>query len=315
MLKDRPRTPAKGLYAALLTPRKAGATNADVAGLLDYIDRIVNAGVDGLVLFGATGEFVHFDLEERIRVSHLAIRRSRVPVLVNVSHSGLPGVTALAESAVSAGAAGLMLMPPYFYRYGQEDIYSFYQSAFSAIGKETPIYLYNLPQFTNPISADLARTLLALPPIAGIKDSSGDLPLLGALKALRLERSFSLLIGNEKVYVQERASGADGVVSGVAAALPELMVALERALTTKDSDRAHALGTRLEEFLYWLDQFPATIAIKQTAVFRGWIKSDVAFPLSGATQAGLADFQNWLGTWLPQLLRECSGNITLKARF
>lgn len=313
MPKAAPRTPAKGLYAALLTPRKKGATDADIAELLDYIDRVTITGVDGLVLFGATGEFVHFGIEERIRVAQMAIRRSRVPVLVNISCSGLDGVITLAESSLYAGAAGLMLMPPYFYRYSQEDIGSFYKSALDEIGRETPIYLYNLPQFTNPISADLARRLLSSPPIAGIKDSSGDLPLFSALKAFRAEQPFSLLIGNEKLYFQERASGADGTISGVAAALPELMAALERAIAAKEMDRARDLNTRLEEFLRWLDKFPATVAIKQTAIVRGWIKSDMAFPLASGTQTELAGFSSWLRAWLPPLLIECSGTLA-KAR-
>ncbi len=302
MPKDRPSTPAKGLYAALLTPRKPGDLKADVAGMLDYIDRVTQAGVDGLALFGATGEFVHFDLEERIRVAHLAIRRSRVPVLVNVSHAGLAGVLTLVESALHSGAAGLLLMPPYFYRYGEDDLHSFYRAALSAIGNQIPVYLYNLPQFTNPISALLACQLLALPSIAGIKDSSGDLALFDALKTLRAEHVFSLLVGNENVYLHERASGADGAVSGIAAALPELMVALERAVTTRNDRQAHDLNAKLSEFLRWTDQFPATVAIKQTAVFRGWIKSDFAFPPSAERQSQLSAFNNWLRDWLPQAL-------------
>src|SRR4051794_3737074 len=249
MSKDRPGIPVKGLYAALLTPRKEGAPDADVAALLNYIDRVVGAGVEGLVLFGATGEFIHFDIEERIRVLHLAIRRSRVPVLVNVSHSGLTGVLTLSESAIFAGAAGLLLMPPYFYHYGEDDIECFYRSAISAIGNQAPIYLYNLPQFTNAISANLARKLLVLPSMAGIKDSSGDLPFFDSLKALRAEQPFSVLIGNENVYLHERLSGADGAVSGIAAALPELMVALERAIAARDLDRAHYLNEKLKKFL------------------------------------------------------------------
>jgi dihydrodipicolinate synthase/N-acetylneuraminate lyase len=302
MSKDRPPTPAKGLYAALLTPRKTGDLNADIAGMFDYIDRVTDAGVDGLVLFGATGEFIHFDIEERMRVSHLALRRSRVPVLVNVSHSGLSGVLTLAESALSAGAAGLMLMPPYFYRYGEDDIESFYQNALKAIGSQVPVYLYNLPQFTNAISANLVRKLLTSLPIAGIKDSSGDLTLFAALQALRTEQPFSLLTGNENVYLHERLSDADGTVSGIAAALPELMAAMERAIAAKDLDRAHSLNERLKQFLRWSDQFPATVAIKQTAIFRGWIKSDFAFPLSEERKSQLNAFDYWLRDWLPELL-------------
>ena len=304
MPKDRPKTPAKGLYAALLTPRKAGDLKADVAGMLDYIDRVTQAGVDGLVLFGATGEFIHFDIEERMRVAHLAIRRSRVPVLVNVSHSGLAGVWALAESALAAGAAGLLLMPPYFYRYNEDDIAGFYESALSAIGHQAPIYLYNLPQFTNAIPGPLACKLLTAPSIAGIKDSSGDLPFFEALKALRAERVFSLLIGNENVYLHERLSGADGAVSGIAAALPELMVALERAVAAGNLERAHHLDARLKEFLRWLHQFPATVAIKQTAVFRGWLQSDFAFPLATRSHQ-LNAFNGWLSRWLPETLNSC----------
>lgn len=302
MSKDRPQTPAKGLYAALLTPRKTGDLKANLAGMLDYIDRVTQAGVDGLVLFGATGEFIQFDLEERIRVAHLALRRSRVPVLINVSHSGLAGVLTLAESALSAGAAGLMLMPPYFYRYSQDDIGSFYESALNAIGDETPVYLYNLPQFTNGISAPLACRLLTLPPIAGIKDSSGDASLFDALKALRAEQFFSLLIGNENVYLHERLAGADGAVSGIAAALPELMIALERAVAVKDLERAQHLNAKLGEFLHWLDRFPTTVAIKQTAIFRGWIESDFAFPPSAERQSQLNAFNHWLRDWLPEVL-------------
>jgi dihydrodipicolinate synthase/N-acetylneuraminate lyase len=302
MSKDRPKTPAKGLYAALLTPRKAGDLKANIAGMLDYMDRVMETGVDGLALFGATGEFIHFDLEERTRVAHLAIRRSRVPVLVNVSHSGLSGVLTLAESALSSGAAGLMLMPPYFYRYGEDDIRSFYESALRAIGHQIPVYLYNLPQFTNAIPASLAPAMLTSPPVAGIKDSSGDLAFFDVLKALRAERVFSLMIGNESVYLRERLSGADGAVSGIAAALPELMVALERAVAIQDLNRAQSLNVKLGEFLRWLEQFPATVAIKQTAVFRGWVKSDFAFPPSRECQSQLNAFNGWLRDWLPEVL-------------
>src|ERR1700685_876672 len=132
MAKSKQSPRARGVYAALLTPRRPQTIEADAAALLDYLDAIVQAGVDGLVLFGSTGEFIHFDSAERNRVLALAIRRSRVPVLVNVSHSTLAGAVGRAEGAVAAGAAGLLLMPPYFYRYNDEQIAAFY----SAFAKE-----------------------------------------------------------------------------------------------------------------------------------------------------------------------------------
>ena len=73
----------RGIYAALATPRRPNSIAADTSALFDYLDVVAKAGVDGFVLFGATGEFVHFDTGQRTLVASLAIKRSRVPVLVN----------------------------------------------------------------------------------------------------------------------------------------------------------------------------------------------------------------------------------------
>ncbi len=77
----------EGVYAALVTPRRPDTIEADTAAYLDYLDQVAAAGVDGFVFFGSTGEFVHFEVEERMRVVGLAAKRSRLPVLVNISHS------------------------------------------------------------------------------------------------------------------------------------------------------------------------------------------------------------------------------------
>ena len=180
---------AAGVYAALATPRRPESIEADTAALLEYLDTVVRTGVDGLVLFGSTGEFVHFDTEERMRVCSLAIKRSRVPVLVNVSHSTLDGAIQLAESACGLGASGVLLMPPYFYRYADEQIAAFYTQFLAAFAGQLPVYLYNLPFFTNPMSAALAVSLLETGKFAGIKDSSGQWGMFEALLAQRKKQN------------------------------------------------------------------------------------------------------------------------------
>lgn len=296
---------AKGVYAALATPRRPGSVDADAAGFLDYVDTIVRAGVDGLVLFGSTGEFVHYDLAERMRVVILAIRRSRVPVLVNVSHSTLAGAVELAENAIKAGAAGVLLMPPYFYQYPDDQIFAFYEQFVKEAENRVPVYLYNLPPFTNPISADLAERLLRTGAFAGIKDSSGDWGLFEALRLLRGEIEFQLLLGSEPVYVRAAAMGADGVVSGIAAAIPELLVALETALRSADGEQSERLNARLNEFMHFVDKFPATVAIKQAAVARGWPLNQTAVPFDEDMSAEIIGFHHWVREWLPAVLNEC----------
>src|SRR5579884_3950233 len=177
-----------GVYAALATPRRLNSIECDTAALLDYVDAVVQTGVHGIVLFGSTGEFVHFDTPERMRAVTLAIKRSRVPVLVNVSHSTLAGAIYLGEHAAASGAAGLLLMPPYFYRYSPEQIAAFYSGFVRALAGSIPVFLYNLPDFTSRVSAGLAGSLLELRELAGIKDSRSDWKLFLPLDAQRERR-------------------------------------------------------------------------------------------------------------------------------
>jgi 4-hydroxy-tetrahydrodipicolinate synthase len=297
---------ATGVYAALLTPRRGQTMEADAATLLEYLDRVAGAGVAGLVLFGSTGEFVHYDAAERMRVLGLAIRRSRVPVLVNVSHSTLAGAIALAENAIEAGAAGLLLMPPYFYRYSDEQIATFYAAFAKEFAGKTALYLYNLPMYTSPIPPATAEELLRSGDFVGIKDSTVDWASFEQLTKLRGSVDFSLMVGNEVLYLRGRMAGADGIVSGVAAALPELLVAMDRAIRAEDLDRARRLNARLEEFLVYVNKFPATAAIKQTANVRGWQSGDLVLPLAEGMKHEFTEFERWLDKWLPEVLAECT---------
>jgi 4-hydroxy-tetrahydrodipicolinate synthase len=293
-----------GVYAALATPRRPNSIESDAAALLDYLDFVVHAGVDGIVLFGSTGEFIHFDISERMRAITLAIKRSRVPVLVNVSHSTLPGAIELGEHAASSGAAGLLLMPPYFYGYCDEQIAAFYSAFRKTMDGSIPVFLYNLPDYTSAISGKLAARLLEPEEFAGIKDSSGDWELFEYLRGLREKRRFSLLAGTESLFLRARLAGADGIVSGIAAAFPELVVAIDRAISASDLERAHRLDRRLQEFVSWVNKFPPTSAIKQAAIARNWPLQHFALPFDEDTAADLISFQQWFRTWLPAVLSE-----------
>lgn len=297
---------ARGVYAALPTPRRPGSVDADAAGMLDYLDIVVRSGVDGLVLFGSTGEFVHYDVTERMRVVLLAIRRSRIPVLVNVSHSTLSGALDLAENAIKAGATGILLMPPYFYRYPDDQLFYFYEQFSSEIDRRIPVYLYNIPAFTNPISIALAERLLRTGVFAGIKDSSCDWNFFEDLNRLQKELGFQLLLGCDEFYLRARQAGAHGLVSGIAGAVPELVVALERALRNQAMDDAERLNTRLREFAAFVNKFPTPVAIKQAAVARGWKLNQLAVPFDEDMSADVIGFHQWLRGWLPAVLAECA---------
>jgi 4-hydroxy-tetrahydrodipicolinate synthase len=296
---------AHGVYAALATPRRTGLAEPDTAALLDYVDVVARAGVDGLVLFAANGEFVHFDNADRTHALKMAIRRSRVPVLVNVSHSTLDGALALADGAIDSGAAGLLLLPPYFYRYHQDDIHEFYMRFRSEVAEDVPVYLDNLPLCTNEISRPLAARLLGTGRFAGMNDASGDWDFFDSLLQVERQAGVRLLIGNERLYLRGRKRGTAGCISGIAAVLPELAVAMERALRGQSDERAHQLDGYLQEYRDRIERLPPTLGVKNTAVARGWKFNHSGAPLSAATQTELDEFRRWVHDWLPVVLKEC----------
>lgn len=230
-------------------------------------------------------------------------------MLVNVSHSTLDGAVELGRDALETGAAGLLLMPPYFYRYSDDQILTFYLRFAELLEGQVPLYLYHLPLFTNPISERVAVELLSSGTFAGIKDSSGDWAFFEILLKLREQHQFRLLLGNEEIYLRGRIAGADGVVSGISAAVPELVVAMDRAIRAGNLAIAEQLNTKLMEFIDQLAKFPPTFGIKQLAKARGWQVESEAVPLSSSDATALHAFQEWARNWIPQVLKEASVHV------
>jgi dihydrodipicolinate synthase/N-acetylneuraminate lyase len=294
-----------GVIAAVLTPRQPNTNKIELGALFEVVDGLSGSGVSGVALFGTTGEFLHFDIEDRLRAIRLATKRCRVPVIVGVGHSTLDGALLLAREADRAGAAAALLMPPYFLRYSQQDIRAFYLE-FVRESNSLPVIIYNIGAFnSNEVGQDLAAELLAEGSIAGIKDSTSDLETLLRLNALRPQHSFRLLVGNDTHFVAARRAGADGVVSGVASAVPELMVALDAALLAGAEQKVGVLESRLRQFLEQLDRAPVPVMIRTAALQRKVPVGPHGVPLSSETQQNVEEFAAWFREWLPAVLEEC----------
>ena len=295
-----------GVIVAATTPRRSREYSIDLAATLELVDFLGNTGVNAIALLGSTGEFVHFALDDRRHMTGFAAKRSRVPLLVNVSHSTLDGAVELARDAANDGVAGVLIMPPFYFRYGQDAIRTFFLKFAAEVDAAVPIYLYNIPIFSNPIDVSTARDLLDTGLFAGIKDSSGSWEYFENLREGSSTLPFAFFSGAERLYAKARPLGARGVISGVACALPELMAALERTLSEGDqAAKASTLECRLQEFLQWVDQFPAPVAIKEAARLRKLNIGAWAVPLGPELEPKLAEFAQWFSGWLPQVLREC----------
>jgi dihydrodipicolinate synthase/N-acetylneuraminate lyase len=299
------RTGVQGLFVAAITPRRSQEYSIDLGATLELIDFLGETGPAGIALLGSTGEFVHFALDDRRHMVNFAAKRSRVPLLLNVSHSTLDGAVELAREASGAGVAGVLLMPPYYYPHSQPEIRSFYLAYADAIDGMIPTYLYNIPACTSEIATFTAAELLSSGRFSGIKDSSGSLEYFPALLERTAGTPFTFLCGQERIYVQQRRAGAQGAVSGVASALPELMVALDQAIVSGDQERCLRLEARMTEFLLWADLLPWPAAAKEALKQRKLKSGALATPLGPEGDRKLAEFAEWFRGWLPGVLREC----------
>jgi dihydrodipicolinate synthase/N-acetylneuraminate lyase len=167
--------------------------------------------------------------------------------------------------------------------------------------------LYNIPMFSTAISVQTVASLIAAG-FSGIKDSSGDADYFSALVESCGSSGARLLTGSERLYGRFRGAGASGIISGVASALPELLVGYDRALCEGDEDAITRLGARVEEFVAWCEEFPAPMIIREAAILRGLRAGAAATPLGPAMRARLEEFRGWFPAWLRAVQTELAAS-------
>jgi 4-hydroxy-tetrahydrodipicolinate synthase len=159
-----------GLIAAAVTPRNRHE-EMDFGAAFELIDFLCRAGVDGIALFTAVGEYPSLAADDRSRLLYLAVKRSRAPLFAGIGAATLDASLSLAREARDAGAAALLLPPPYFFRYEQDDIREFYLQFAAHAGSGPPTYIVDTPELTTAIEPDTLRSLLATSYFAGLADT------------------------------------------------------------------------------------------------------------------------------------------------
>jgi len=291
---------------AAITPRgKHG--EVDFGAVFELIDYWCAAGVRGIAFFSPTGEYASLQNEERSRLLYLAAKRSRVPLLAGIGSASLDASLCLAREARDAGVDGLLLPPPYFFSYDQDDLIEFYLQFAAQAGKGAVTYLSNAPAFTSEIHVETALYLLSTGAFAGVEEASGDLDGFSRLQAASAEGpAFTLLCGTDSAFVRARCDGADGSISPAACAIPEVVIALDAAIREGNCERAARLDGLLQEFLGWLCHFPPLAGLKTAAGLRGLKTGPVSMPFTAEKQRKLDRFREWFKAWLPAAKKLCA---------
>jgi len=292
------------VFAAAVTPRREGTNHVDLPAALRLIDYFCDCPLRGITLLGATGEFLHLEADQRTAFVSRAITHSRLPVMVNVSHSSFDGAVLLARQAMDAGAVALLLMAPYYFRYQGPEVAEFFRRFADTVRTSLPMFLYNIPFFTSWIPIEVAESLLEEDVFDGIKDSSGDRVYMDRLLALSKRTGCTVMVGNDTIFTVARSAGAHGSVSGVACALPEMVTALDLAITAANTAKVALLENRMQEFIARIDRFPTPMGVREAVAARGLTIGPLAVPVSAAMAQEAAEFREWFRPWLEEVQHE-----------
>jgi 4-hydroxy-tetrahydrodipicolinate synthase len=289
--------PVSGVLAALVTPID-DAGQVDLATFDHVIDFVVARGVDGVVIGGGTAEYPNFELEDRARLAARAVQRmsGRGSVITCVGTASIHSTLRLARSAADSGSDALLIPMPHFFRYEQQDLTAFCERVCSSVS--APCLLYNLPSFTNGLSVETAIHLLeSMPNLMGMKDSSGEKANLAPLARARQRRGFSLFVGDDSLLLDALRAGWDGVVSGIACFVPELIVAVYRSHRAGNAGQAAAYQATLDELIEQVVRLPIPWGVRVGLEARGIPNGPMHVPPTQERRRQMDELCCWLRHW------------------
>jgi 4-hydroxy-tetrahydrodipicolinate synthase len=216
----------KGVIPAITTKFNEDYS-VDYAFFAEHSKWLVDAGSIGLVPLGSLGEGATLTPSEKISLVVTAVNAvgDRVPVIPGIASLSTAEAVRLAQAAKSAGARGLMVLPPYVYTSDWREMKAHVQAVIRAT--DLPVILYNNPvayktDFKPEQIAELAGEHENL---QAVKESSTDVRRVTALKALLGDR-LELLMGVDDAIVEGIQAGAVGWIAGLVNAFPHESVEL-----------------------------------------------------------------------------------------
>jgi dihydrodipicolinate synthase/N-acetylneuraminate lyase len=261
-----------GAIAAAVTPLTAGGDGLDEEAIGPLARFLADGGIDGVLACGTTGEGVLLTVDERRRVAErfVAARTEGFQVAVHAGAQTTTDTVSIATHAKEVGADAVAVIAPPYFPLDEAALLAHLRSAASAC-EPLPFYVYEFAGrsgYAIPVGV-IERLRETSPNLAGMKVS--DTPW-SAVEPYVLD-GLDLFVGSEPLVLEALERGADGAVSGLAAAFPEIVAALVH-------DRDPTAGQQVAMLRALLGPVPFHAALKEILVVRGVpIGPDVRPPL------------------------------------
>ncbi len=265
-----------GVVIPTITPMKENG-KLDEESLSNFVEYLVQAGVNCLYPNGTNGESLLLSREEREAIAKIVvdIDNHRIPTFIQCGSMTTEETASHVRYAREIRADGVGIMSPAFFPMDEESLFKYYSDVLTECSEDFPVYVYNIPGCTTSDvkPALLKRLMDKFPNIVGIKYSNSDL--------LRVEdylnqggRKPDVLIGCDSLFLQCMITGGVGTVTGPGAIFHERFNRLYAQYQAGDIAGAMETQRQIVEVDRKIANIPGIPGLKALLKLRGVIKND-----------------------------------------
>ena len=198
-----------GIYAAGLSVLDENLA-LDVKKTIKHAENLIDNGCHGVAIFGSTGQAQLLSVSEKISLlNDLTRSKYKDNYLIGTGLNSLNETANLISISKSLGFKNFLIMPPAYYKYGDEEVFNFYSRIIN-VHQDIQIVLYNFEKLCGyKFSVECVKKLVKEFPsqIIGVKDSSYNL-----FETLKVD-NFSILPGSESKLLKGLKLGCSGIIT------------------------------------------------------------------------------------------------------
>ena len=228
----------KGVIPAVLSVFNA-QEELDEKGTRELIRFLCSFDIGGLYLTGSTGEAFLMNSEERKRQVEIVMDEvgDRLPVVVHVGAMSTRASIELARHAEAVGAAGISSVPPFYFKFNEEQIFGYYRDISEATS--LPMIVYNIP-LAGMMTVSMIERLASLPNVRGVKYTGTALYEVTQIRDA-CKPGFQIYGGCDELGSSNIALGVDGIIGSFYNCIPDLYLRIWKAVKESDVETAARL--------------------------------------------------------------------------
>lgn len=270
----------KGVYTAIITPFQKNGEAIDYDAYRSLVEKQVEAGIEGIVPCGTTGESPTLSHEEHRELIQKTVEfvGGSIKVIAGTGSNSTHEAMELTKDACQMGVDSVMVVNPYYNKPNQEGLYLHFKSVAESSTK--PVVVYNIKGRTGVnIEVETMRRLTEIPMIGAVKEASGDPGQMIRLHKACQDR-LPILSGDDNITPAVMGLGGKGVISVLSNLYPRRMVQMMKYYLEGDFEggnrKFYALVDAMNA-MFW-DTNP--IPVKKAAFFMGLASGDLRLPLT-----------------------------------